>query len=188
MSARKLALAKHRARPTEQRQSKSCREDGAYTSMQATRRIQATRWIQATVHKQSESSRHQRSPPAPSMTHAGCHEEVNICTQLTHGGMRSSLSYLPTLWWRTASGGTSEASVVPDGKVWHFHRHLQAATDTVCTCSPPQAMLPADEMFKREKGDGHAAPIGFSFLSVSLNSHPRQAPCRIRYPRSDQCR
>lgn len=164
--------AKRRARPTKQRQSssKSCREDCAYTS------VQATHQIQAPVHKQSESCRRQRPPPAPSMTHTGCHEEVNICMQLPHGGMRSSLSYLPTLWGRAASSETSGASMVPDGKLWHFHTHLQAATNTVCMCSTPQTMLPANEMFKREKGVGHPTPIGFSFLSASLNSQPQSSP------------
>lgn len=139
-----LAHTNRQAHPTEPRwsSSKSCREDCAYTS------VQTTRWIQATVHKQSESYRRQRPPPAPSMTHTGCHEEVNICMQLPHGGMRSSLSYLPTLWGRAASSGTSGASAVPDGKLWHFHRHLQAATDAVCMGSTPQTTLPANEMFK----------------------------------------
>lgn len=138
--------------------------------------MQATHRIQATVHKQSESYRRQRPPPAPSMTHTGCHEEVNICVRLPHGGMRSSLSDLPTLWGRAASGGTSEASVVPDGKLWHFHRHLQAAPDAVCMCSTPRTMLPANEMFKREERIGHPTPIGFSFLSASLNSQPQSSP------------
>lgn len=105
------------------------------------------------VHKQREQSyRHRRPPPAPSMTHAGCHEEVNTCMQPPHGGMRSSLSYLLALWGRAVSGGTSEAGVVPDGRLWHFYRHLQAATNTVRMCSIPQTMLRANEMFKTEKG------------------------------------
>ena len=96
--------------------------------------------------------------------------------QLPHGGMRSSLSYLPILWGRAASGETSGASMVPDGKLWHFHRQLQAATNAVCMCSTPQMMLPANEMFKGAKGVGHPTPIGFSFLSASLNSQPQSSP------------
>lgn len=141
-----LAHTNQQAHAAEQRRSssKSCREDCAYTSVQTTHRIQAT------VRKQSESYRRQRPPPAPSMTHTGCHEEVNICMQLPHGGMRSSLSYLLTLWGRAVSGGTSGASMVPDGKLWHFHRHLRAATNVIRMGKMPQTMLPANEMFKRE--------------------------------------
>lgn len=115
-------------------------------------------------------------PPAPSVTHTGCHEEVNICMQPPHGGMKSSLSYLLALWGRAASSGTSRASVVPDGKLWHFHRHLQAATNAVRMCSTPQTMLRANEMFKTEKGAGHPVPIRFSSPSASLNSQPQSSP------------
>lgn len=93
------------------------------------------------------------------MTHAGCQEEVNICMQPPHGGMRSSLSYLLALWGRAESSGTSGASVVPDGKLWHFHRHLQAATNAVRLCSVPQTMLRANEMFKTEKRVGFLSDL-----------------------------
>lgn len=131
---------------------------------------------QAAVHEQRGELQAASPPPAPSVTHTGCHEEVNICMQPPHGGMKSSLSYLLALWGRAASSGTSGASVVPDGKLWHVHRHLQAATKAVRMCSIPQTMLRANEMFKTEKGAGHSVPIRFSSPSASLNLQPQSSP------------
>lgn len=137
---------------------------------------------QQSTGREKGSYRHRRPPPAPSMTHAGCHEEVNICMQPPHGGMRSSLSYLLALWGRAESSGTSGASVVPDGKLWHFHRHLQAATNAVRMCSVPQTMLCANETFKTEKRVRFLSDLVLLQLlqTRSLRApHPHQALHRI---------
>lgn len=163
-----LSQEKQRANPTEQRWScsKSCRTAVPTPPCEQ----------EQSTSTEEESYRRRRPPPAPSVTHTGCHEEVNICMQPPHGGMRSSLSYLLALWGRAASAGTSGASVVPDGKLWHFHRHLQAATNAVRMRSTPQTMLRANETFETEKGVGHSIPLRFSSPAASLNSQPQRSP------------
>lgn len=112
-----------------------------------------------------------RGPSGSALTHAGCHEEVNICRQLLQGALRSSLSYLPALWGRRASGGTLGASMAADGKFWHFHGHLRAVWGGLWVCSTAQVQLPAKERLRREMHLGSLLlPLGLTLLAAPLSS------------------
>lgn len=62
------------------------------------------------------------------------------------------------------------------GQLQPVDRHLRAAPEALCMCGTAQVVLPSKEMFKREKGAGHPAPVGFNSSSLALNLQPRSCP------------